>query len=108
MQRPPPNHFALLFPERFPRLDDTLAQSGFEIDLIELKQRFRGCNRCCILITSAQNRISYTCRVLGASEERTLSEEQSTLVNKAYQVLRDPLFRAQYLVKINLNVHTPL
>ncbi|KAJ1342528.1 Fe-S protein assembly co-chaperone HscB [Batrachochytrium salamandrivorans] len=90
MQRPPPNHFALLFPERFPRLDDTLAQSGFEIDLIELKQRFR--------LQQMLHPDNFSTKSL---EERTLSEEQSTLVNKAYQVLRDPLFRAQYLLQIH-------
>ncbi|CAG8788550.1 7616_t:CDS:2, partial [Acaulospora morrowiae] len=34
-------------------------------------------------------------------QEYTYAQQQSSLINKAYQVLKDPLSRAQYMLQLN-------
>ncbi|KAK5664581.1 molecular chaperone [Batrachochytrium dendrobatidis] len=88
LQRPPPNHFALLMPEKYSQLNDELLHNAFQVDLADLKRRYRG-------LQQMLHPDNFTTK---SNQERLLSEEQSTLVNKAYQTLRDPLTRAQYML----------
>lgn len=87
----PPNthdsYFDLFFPSMFTSLEDVTRQ-GYNIHLVLLKRRF--------LDLVQKLHPDYFGRK--SKEERDLSEEQSALLNKAYQTLLDPLSRAVYIV----------
>ncbi|MCK5092236.1 MAG: Fe-S protein assembly co-chaperone HscB, partial [Gammaproteobacteria bacterium] len=64
---------------------------SFTIDLTLLVQRFRDLQQ-----------VVHPDRFASASDqERRISMQQSTRLNEAYQVLKDPLSRARYLLELN-------
>jgi len=62
--------------------------TSFEIDLSSLSERYQDLQRS-----------SHPDRFTNATDrERRLSMQQASIINEAYQVLKDPLKRAQYLL----------
>jgi len=91
----PVSHRAQSRPSRMQHASDYFELFGlpvsFIIDMDALAQRYRELQR-----------VVHPDRFASASDgERRMSLQQATLVNEAYQTLRDPLKRAQYL----LNLH---
>ncbi|KAI8918786.1 HSCB C-terminal oligomerization domain-containing protein [Entophlyctis helioformis] len=115
---PSPNYFALMLPSAFPPSSTPSAPStssapsagehgdmrapidhkalprilasGYDLDTADLRASF----------LRLQQQLHPDNFGTKSSEERLNSEQQSTLVNKAYQVLRDPLTRAQYMLQL--------
>jgi molecular chaperone HscB len=63
---------------------------GFDLDAGELSQRYR----------ELQRRIHPDKYAAGSDAERRASMQLTTLVNEAYQTLRDPVRRARYLLSL--------
>lgn len=63
---------------------------GFDIDLDELAAQFR----------NVQQAVHPDRFVQASDQEKRLSMQRTTLVNEAYQVLKDPLTRARYLLTL--------
>lgn len=63
----------------------------YRIDLDDLAQRYR----------EAQQRVHPDRYANAPDMERRLAVQQATMINDAYRTLRDPLLRAEYLLKLN-------
>ncbi len=68
---------------------------NFEIDREVLDRQYFG----------FQRRLHPDRFVMRSPKERALSQQQATAVNEAYEVLRDPLHRADYLLSLLGHVH---
>ena len=64
---------------------------GFRLDKAALSERYRELQR----VVHPDRFAS------GSDQERRISLQQATLVNEAFESLKDPLKRAQYLLQLN-------
>ena len=65
-------------------------EKSFDLDVQDLAGRFR----------QLQQAVHPDRFAKGTDQERRLSMQQATLINEAYQALKDPLSRAQYLLTL--------
>jgi len=73
--------------DHFARLD---LEAGFDIDIAALDRRYFDCQR----------RLHPDRFANRGARERALSQQQATCVNEAYETLKDPLRRADYLIHL--------
>ncbi|KAJ3223188.1 hypothetical protein HK099_001439 [Clydaea vesicula] len=84
------NYFELL------NANDKTGFVNFDLNLIKLKKNFLFCQKLLHPDVFSQR----------SEDEKKLSEEQSSVYNKAYQVLKNPLYRAEYLLQLkNININ---
>ncbi|MGD8570978.1 MAG: Fe-S protein assembly co-chaperone HscB [Gammaproteobacteria bacterium] len=65
-------------------------QQSYDLDLADLSQRYR----------NLQNTVHPDKFASASAQERRLSVQQSALINEAYQTLRNPLNRANYMLQL--------